>query len=160
MGRIVYANIGSNLGDREKFIEKALGHIGEFFGFYCVSGVMETYSWGYDSSLRFLNIGVAFKSDLHPEEILRRLQDIEKMVSGGLHRDEEGRYCDRELDIDIMAFDTGDYRSPQLIVPHVHLKERDFFLLPLQELSPGWKDPSTGETLEEILRQRHVQEVS
>lgn len=133
---VVYANIGSNLGNREALIQRALDKIGEKFGYYCISGLMESAPWGFESSNRFLNIGVAFKSNLHPEEILKILQEIETSVSDVSHRDEKGNYKDREIDIDIMSIDTLRYNSATLTLPHPHLMERDFFFIPLRELNP------------------------
>lgn len=139
---IVYVNIGSNLGDRQALIEEALAGIGEKFGYYCRSGYIESEPWGFNSSNRFLNIGAAFKSDSHPEEILDILQEIEKSISRMSHRDASGNYADRELDIDIMAIDEISYESERLKVPHKHLLERKFFLDPLKELAPFWKYPA------------------
>lgn len=131
---IVYVNIGSNLGNREELIARATSRIGQIFGYYCTSGLIESAPWGFNSTNRFLNIGVAFKSDLHPEEVLTKLQSIEKEISSVAHRDDTGHYKDREIDIDIMAIDHLTYRSDKLVVPHPHLQARDFFLIPLNEL--------------------------
>lgn len=138
---IVYANIGSNLGDRKSHIHKALEAIGKNFGFYCISGYVESYPWGFDSHNRFLNLGVSFKSDLSPEDILDILQKIEREISTVSHRNSEGAYKDREVDIDIMAIDETRYKSPRLRIPHRHLLRRDFFRQPLKELAPEWKYP-------------------
>lgn len=131
---IVYANIGSNLGNKRRHIEKALHLIGEIFGYYCVSEIVESEPWGFNSTNSFINIGVAFKSELHPEEILKLLQSVEREVSGVAHRDENGNYKDREVDIDIMAIDNIRYSSATLQLPHPHLNERTFFIIPLKEL--------------------------
>lgn len=131
---VVYANIGSNLGNRKELIEKAIDCIGDRFGYYCLSGFVESDPWGFNSTNRFLNIGVAFKSGLHPEKILKELQKIEQEISTEPHRDLNGHYKDREIDIDIMAIDNLKYSSETLVLPHPHLIERDFFLIPLNEL--------------------------
>lgn len=132
---IVYANIGSNLGNRRELIEQALSHIGETFGYYCVSGFVESDPWGFESTNRFLNIGVAFKTENAPETILDLLQGIEKTLSKVSHRDANGNYKDREIDIDIMKIDDMVINTGRLIVPHPHLYEREFFLQPLRELT-------------------------
>lgn len=139
---IVYVNIGSNLGEREALIEKAIDHIGKTFGIYCRSEFVESDPWGYDSTNRFLNIGISFKTTLSPEDILDVLQDIERRISAMSHRDIEGNYADREIDIDIMAIDEDVYDSGRLKVPHPHLLERDFFMIPLKALNPDWQYPS------------------
>lgn len=140
----VYVNIGSNMGERKKWISKALDCIGEIFGYYCVSGFVESEPWGFDSTNHFINIGAAFRSDMHPELILMKLQEIERTLSGVGHRDEAGNYKDREVDIDIMAIDQTRYRSESLRIPHPHLREREFFLMPLMELCPHWQYPEAN----------------
>lgn len=140
---IVYANIGSNLGDRRALIEEALRCIGNKFGYYCISGFVESEPWGFDSTNRFLNVGIAFKTDMHPEKVLDILQEIEKSVSDVSHRDGQGNYKDRELDIDIMAIDEMKYDTPRLKVPHPHLLEREFFMCPLRDLNSAWRYPGS-----------------
>lgn len=135
---IAYLNIGSNLGDSRSLIFKAIEIIGDKFSPYCLSRMVESEPWGYESANRFLNIGMAFKCELEPEELLFFVKGIEKEISSGSHRNENGGYCDREIDIDIMAIDHIQYLSPTLQVPHPHLMERDFFILPLMELNPEW----------------------
>lgn len=138
---IVYANLGSNLGDSLSFIETAVEMISEEFGICCRSEYMESEPWGFESANRFLNLGVSFQSPLHPEEILSRLQNIEKTICSDGHRDSVGGYIDRKIDIDIMAIGEMKYESGNLTLPHPHLHERDFFLLPLKELNPEWCFP-------------------
>ena len=133
---IVYVNIGSNLGHRESLISQAIDLISDNFGFYCVSRIVESEPWGFDSTNIFMNIGVAFKSELHPEIILDKLQSIEKKISSVSHRDNQGNYKDREIDIDIMEIEGVNYQSERLCVPHPHLHERDFFQIPLRDLKP------------------------
>ena len=139
---IIYVNIGSNLGNKKALIQKAIEKIENIFGQCCISEFVESEPWGFESTNSFLNIGVAFKSDLHPESVLELLQNIEKSISATSHRDALGNYADREIDIDIMAIDDLTYRSDKLNIPHEHLLERDFFMIPLKQLSPGWKYPN------------------
>ena len=138
---LTYINIGSNLGDRKLLIQSALEKISDEFGVCCISSFIESEPWGFESENRFLNLGVSFNTDLPPEELLRKLQRIEKSICEGSHRNLEGEYIDRHIDIDIMAIDNLRYDSPILHIPHLHLMERDFFLIPLKELSPDWKYP-------------------
>lgn len=131
---LAYVNIGSNLGNRRELINQALDKLYEEYGILCVSSFIESDPWGFESVNRFLNLGVSFKTDHHPEELLRHLQSIEKSISNLNHRDKMGNYIDREIDIDIMAIDEIVYKSDVLTVPHQHLSDREFFLKPYQEL--------------------------
>ena len=146
-----YLNLGSNLGNRLLHLTRAMKAIGEEFGPYETSHKVESDPWGFDSTNRFVNIGLTIESDLDPEDVLRRLQAIEKSISPRGHRRWDGSYNDRELDIDIMASDGGAYESPTLRIPHPHLAKRDFFLRPLAELAPAWRHPASGLTAQDLL---------
>lgn len=146
-----YLNLGSNLGNRLLHLTRAMKAIGEEFGPYETSHKVESDPWGFDSTNRFVNIGLSIESDLDPEEVLSRLQAIEKGISARGHRRWDGTYNDREIDIDIMATDGPAYDSPNLRIPHPHLPKRDFFLKPLAELDPSWRHPESGLTAEEML---------
>ena len=146
-----FLNLGSNLGNRLLHISRAMKAIGEEFGPYETSHKVESDPWGFDSTNRFVNIGLAIDSDLDPEEVMRRLQEIEKRISPRGHRRWDGSYNDREIDIDIMATDGGDYDSETLHIPHRHLPKRAFFLKPLAELAPQWSDPASGLTAAQML---------
>lgn len=140
----VIINIGSNLGNRRLNLSRAMRMVGEEFGDFEMSHVVESAPWGYDSTNSFLNVGMAFNTSLAPEEILDRLQAIEKVISPTSHRTASGGYADRVIDIDIVAIDREVIESERLTVPHRFLAERRFFLEPLRELAPGWTHPATG----------------
>ncbi|MDE7097401.1 MAG: 2-amino-4-hydroxy-6-hydroxymethyldihydropteridine diphosphokinase, partial [Muribaculaceae bacterium] len=76
-----YLNLGSNLGNRLLHLTRAMKAIGEEFGPYETSHKVESDPWGFDSTNRYVNIGVAIESDLSPEDVMRRLQIIEKSIS-------------------------------------------------------------------------------
>ena len=140
----VLINIGSNLGNRRLNLSRAMRAIGEEFGDFEMSHAVESAPWGFDSTHSFVNIGIAFNTDLQPLEVLHRLQAIEHRLSPEPHRNADGSYADRMVDIDIVAIDREVIDSPELTVPHPHLAERRFFLEPLAELAPGWAHPATG----------------
>lgn len=148
----VYAiiNIGSNLGNRRLNLSRAIALIEKEVGYFELSHTLETRPWGYVSDNMFLNVGMAFHTDLTPEQLLDRLQQVERKLNKTPHRDAEGEYRDREIDIDIMALDDLVIDTDRLKVPHPHLAERTFFLEPMQELAPAWRHPVTGRTPAEM----------
>lgn len=147
----VLINIGSNLGNRRLNLSRAIRAVGAEFGDFEMSHVVESAPWGYDSTNSFLNVGMAFHTDLPPCEVLSRLQGIEQAISPESHRTASGGYADRVIDIDIVAIDREIIDGDTLKVPHPHLAERRFFLEPLAELAPGWSHPATGLTAAEML---------
>lgn len=147
----VLVNIGSNIGNRRLNLSRAMRAIGEEFGNFEISHVVESAPWGYDSTNSFFNLGIAFTTELTPVELLHRLQEIERSISPASHRNSDGTYADREIDIDIIAIDREIIDEVELKVPHPRLSERRFVLEPLAELAPGWRHPLTGLTPMEML---------
>ena len=151
-------NAGSNLGNRRLNLTRALKAIGETFGKYEISHVVESEPWGFDSTNCFLNVGIVIESEMAPVEILKEIKKIEKKISSTPHRDGNGNYCDRIIDIDIIVIDELIINEEELQIPHRHLSERRFFLEPLHELMPLWKDPISGKTASEMLSQLDYEE--
>ena len=134
-----YLNIGTNLGDRHDNLRRAIQLLTGGTGKCTVSPVVESEPWGFDSNNRFLNVGIAMVSDLEPLAMLDRIHDIERQMGSASHRDAQGGYVDRLVDIDIMAIDDDHGHSltldlPTLQVPHPHLHDRDFFINPYRWL--------------------------
>ncbi len=147
----VIINMGSNLGDRRLMLSRAMRRVGMEFGPFEMSHAVESEPEGFDSPHPFLNLAMIFNSDLAPAEVLAKLQAIEKELAPGPHRNPDGSYTDRELDIDIMAIDDVVTDTPELQLPHPRLAERRFFLEPLREIAPGWRHPLTGLTADDML---------
>lgn len=116
------------------------------FGPFEMSHAVFSAPEGFESDHEFMNIGMMFASDLEPEEVLDRLQAIEKNISPDSHRNPDGTYRDRRIDIDIIAADDRVITTERLTLPHPRLAERRFFLAPLEEIAPGWRHPQTGLT--------------
>lgn len=134
-----YINLGSNIGDRRSTIERAVSAIEADLGASARrSQWVESEPWGFDSPNRFVNLGIAVDMELEPIELLRRLQAVEKSIDPSAHRDAEGRYIDRVIDIDLIAVDHLVVDTPELTLPHPRMKERPFVMGPLLELCPDW----------------------
>ena len=146
-----YLNIGSNMGERRDNLYRAVVALTAGTGGSVTSHVVESKPWGFDSDNSFMNIGLWLASDLQPEEMLDRIHDIERRLGSATHRDGDGNYIDRLVDIDIVAIDDRVINTPSLQVPHPHLAERDFFLRPMMELAPNWVHPVTGLTAAQML---------
>ncbi|MDE6296384.1 MAG: 2-amino-4-hydroxy-6-hydroxymethyldihydropteridine diphosphokinase [Muribaculaceae bacterium] len=129
-----YINIGTNLGNRRLNLSKAVAAVEREFGYFEISKVVESEPWGYDSTNMFLNVAMMFESDEEPVDVLHKLQAIEKSLSPESHRNADGSYKDRLIDIDIMAIENVEVDLPELKVPHPHLFDRPFFINPLKEL--------------------------
>lgn len=154
----VFVNIGSNVGDRRMNLSRALRAIVAEYGMFEVSHSIESEPWGFASKRKFLNMGLMFQTDENPQDVLTKLQSIEKSICDKSHRDDEGNYIDRIIDIDIVAIDNLVIDTPELKVPHPHLPNRKFFLHPMNEIAPDWKHPINGKTAAEMLIELSVDE--
>lgn len=146
-----YLNIGSNIGDRRDNLYRAVVALAAGSDSCAISSIVESEPWGFESKNRFMNLGVLLHSDMEPLMMLERIHEIERHLGSAAHRDAQGGYIDRLVDIDIMAIDDLVIDTPTLQVPHPHLQERDFFLRPMMQLAPDWRHPVTGLTAEQML---------
>ncbi len=136
----VYINIGSNQGDRETAIGRAVALIEHLCGSPARrSPIIESDPWGYKSSNRFMNMGIVIMTSMPPEKMLKSLLDIEKSISSASHRDGSGNYVDRIID------------SESLTLPHPRMHLREFVLRPLALLWPDWRHPILDLTAQELL---------
>ena len=154
----VHINIGSNLGDRAALIERAVAALCERIdpdgdAEIRLAPVVESDPWGFDSANRFLNLGLMVRTDkeLEPQVILDMLQETEREIDNHSHRDSDGHYIDRAIDIDLIAVDDKIVDSPTLQLPHPFMDKRDFVLRPIAMLDPVWSHPLTGKTAQEMI---------
>jgi 2-amino-4-hydroxy-6-hydroxymethyldihydropteridine diphosphokinase len=148
-----YVGIGSNLGDREGTIRRALELLDEDaeIELVAVSSLRETDPVGYEDQPRFLNGACAVDTALAPRELLERLLSIE----GTLGRTRDGpRWGPRTLDLDLLLYGRETVDEPDLVVPHPELARREFALEPLVELDPALTLPD-GRRLTAILAELH-----
>jgi 2-amino-4-hydroxy-6-hydroxymethyldihydropteridine diphosphokinase len=131
-----YLGLGSNLGDREANLQRALEGLAERAGqVVAISPVYETEPVGGPPQPEFLNAVVAVETALSPRELLGVAKALE--AEAGREPPELGkRWGPRPLDIDVLM--VGDERvdEPDLIVPHPRIHQRAFVLAPLADVAP------------------------
>ena len=127
MAHQVYLGLGSNLGDREQHIRQAVMLIGERVGQVVrQSSLIETEPWGFESENRFLNGVILVDTPLAPRQVLKATQQIERDL---------GRKKN-PIDIDILLYDDLTVDEPGLTIPHPLMQERDFVMIPLEQIKP------------------------
>ena len=147
-----HINIGSNIGDRMANISRAVALIRDLSLVPPrVSKVFESEPWGYDSVNMFYNVGVEIDTDLSPALLLSALKSIEKNIDPSSHRDENGNYKDRTIDIDLIYMGDFVISIDSLQLPHPRMEKRAFVLTPIAELDPTWHHPVTGKTAIQML---------
>lgn len=144
----LYLSLGSNQGDRARNIEDALSllNIELKTPYRAVSSLLETDPWGFESDQKFLNAAVHYElmlpKEYNPEAeglmILEICKDIERRLGriGEPEYDDKGEriYRNRPIDIDILLFGDNKIDCPELTVPHKLMCERDFVMVPLNEI--------------------------
>ena len=138
----VYLGLGSNLGDREEHIRKAIALIGESIGLVIrQSSLIETEPWGFESANRFLNGVILVETSLTPRQLLKATQKIERQLGRKKKSTDSSlltpvSYSDRSIDIDILLYDDLTVDEPDLKIPHPLMEQRDFVMTPLNEIKP------------------------
>lgn len=128
----VFVGVGSNLGDRKRYIESAIEILrqSQNIEVEMVSPLYETEPVGGPPQGRFLNGAIKIKTDFSPRELLKNLQAIEESL--GKRRDVKNG--PRTIDLDILTFGNMHIEEEDLIVPHPRMHERDFVKRPLNDL--------------------------
>jgi 2-amino-4-hydroxy-6-hydroxymethyldihydropteridine diphosphokinase len=132
MRDIAYVALGSNLGDREEYLERARSALAALPGTRLLraSSVEETDPVGDVPQGPYLNQMVAIETELAPRELLDRLHEIERSAG----RVRGVKWGPRTLDLDIVMFDRQTVNEPDLLVPHPEIPNRDFWQRELAEL--------------------------
>jgi 2-amino-4-hydroxy-6-hydroxymethyldihydropteridine diphosphokinase len=138
-----YIGLGSNLGDREAFLRRALELLRAEpdIDVTAVSSVRETDPVGLVDQPRFLNAVARIETDLAPRELLDHMLAAEREL--GRRRDGP-RFGPRTIDLDLLLYGDEEIEEPGLVVPHPRLAERRFVLEPLHELDPSLVVPRRG----------------
>ena len=137
-----YIAIGSNLGDRHAYLEAGLKEVATLPGTHLaeVSHAYKTPPMGPVEQPDFLNAVFAIETSLAPEPLLAALLAAEKKHQ----RQRRIHWGPRTLDLDLLLYDERVVASADLTLPHPHMHERSFVLVPLCEIAPRLSHPVTG----------------
>lgn len=156
MKKPVFIGLGSNMGHKRDNMEQAaaaISNIPEVDLIRC-SSLYQTEPWGKTDQDIFLNQVIEVETDLSAQELLRALQDIE--IKMGRQRKE--KWGPRIIDLDILLYGNEVMDDLDLQIPHPHMRERLFVLVPLYEIGPDLRFPDDGATIEEVLSSVIVRE--
>jgi 2-amino-4-hydroxy-6-hydroxymethyldihydropteridine diphosphokinase len=150
MMRRVYIGIGSNMGDREFLIRKAVESLRLLpqTNVSRVSSLYDTDPVGETDQPPFLNAVAWIETELLPRDLLWQMLLIEKRMG----RVRSRRWGPRPIDLDLLFYDDEVIEEPDLQVPHPEAHRRAFVLLPLVELDPNFRHPVTGETVRRMIQ--------
>jgi len=143
----VYLGLGSNLGNRQDNLKEALGFLSQRMRVEKASSVYDTEPIGNIDQPRFLNMVCQVYTRLAPKELLILAKGIESKL-GRVGKSDNPR----PIDIDILFYGDQIIETPELVIPHPRLAKRAFVLVPLAEIAPTLRHPSSGKTIQEILQ--------
>ena len=155
--KTVYLALGSNLGDRESHLRRAIAELrSPGLEIVKVSAVYETAPQGFLEQGWFLNLVVEAATVLFPMQLLKRCQRVERLMK----RQRQIANGPRTIDIDILFYGTAMIQTRGLEVPHPRYRERRFVLEPLAGIAPDLKDPVTKRGVREMLSEVMDQKVT
>lgn len=145
----IVLSIGTNKGDKLLYINKCIQLIGtNVASVVKTSKVYKTASWGFESD-DFYNCAVLIQSYKSPESILKQLQEIEQIL--GRTQKTSSQYQAREIDIDIIYYQEQIINTKSLQIPHPHMQDRLFVLLPLSDLEVAIIHPILKKTTQQLI---------
>lgn len=138
-----YLGLGSNLGDREENLGRALALLAGKVSLEDVSSIYETEPVGYEAQPLFLNLVCRISTVISPEELLLLAKDIEV----GMGRVASFANAPRPIDIDILVYGNVIMEAQELTIPHPRLQDRAFVLIPLAEIAPNLVVPGLQKSI-------------
>ena len=143
------SNLESRFGDREANLREAVRRIEALGEVRTVSSFYDTEPVGYREQPRFVNGAMLLRTELGPQELMRKLLDIERAM--GRDRENAIPKGPRVIDLDLLLYGDWVLWAEDLILPHPRMEERRFVLEPLAEIAPEWVHPVLGLTVRELL---------
>lgn len=147
----VYLGVGSNMGDKKKQIETAIAMFQQDENCRNLksSTLYTTKPYGMTEQDEFINGAFYVETLYTPEELLSFIQTIEQE----LHRIRTIHWGPRTIDVDILLYDEETIHTENLCIPHMEMAQRDFVLIPLQEIAPYAYHPVYKKTVSELFHQ-------
>ena len=144
----VFLSLGGNLGNTQEIFEACYPLIENKVGSILQqSSLYRTAAWGQQDQADFVNQVLLVKTELLPEAILVAIQAIEKDFG----RERKVTWGPRTLDLDILFVGQQIIQTANLQVPHPHIQNRKFILIPMHEIAADYKHPVLNKSIAELL---------
>lgn len=146
MSEVIFG-LGSNLNNPVMQLQNALNNLSMYFALQKVSNTYKSQSLLKDNQEDYYNIAVLAKTDKTPQEILSITQKIEKDMG----RIKLKKWGERVIDIDIIDYNRGIFKSDNLEIPHNQMIYRSFVLKPLQDIMPDYIHPELKISVQDMI---------
>jgi 2-amino-4-hydroxy-6-hydroxymethyldihydropteridine diphosphokinase len=144
-----YILLGSNMGRRKGFLNKAKGFIETEAGAIIKqSSIYQTAAWGHTNQQAFLNQVIIIKTKQEPDALMQTLLKIEEKLG----RIRTKKFGPRTIDLDILFYDSLVVKTKWVTIPHPAIQDRRFVLVPLAELSTRKIHPVYKQTVTSLLK--------
>lgn len=143
---IVFLGLGSNIGDKEEHINKALTLISEFNEVKKISHIYLTEPVGNINQEWFLNCIVEIETEIDPKKLLSSIKSIERKLG----RTKAVKNGPRIIDIDILFYGDFVVKTKNLVIPHPLIQERLFVLQPMMDINPDFVHPVLKKSIREL----------
>lgn len=146
----ILLSLGSNKGNRAKYIADAIAHCTKTVGKLLLKAPLyETAAWGNTNQNSFLNTVICLETVLSPKMVFKAIKAIEIL----LKRSNSEHWGPREIDIDIILFEQLIVHSETLTIPHASMHLRNFVLQPAADICPHWNHPVFNKTIGNLLEE-------
>ena len=144
-----YIALGTNVGNYRNNFSKALFELKKIGYVTKVAHIYKSKPYGYLKQNFFYNSMVCLKSEMLPNQLIKKIQLLERK----LKKNKRIINGPRKIDLDIIFADQKIFKNNNLVIPHPHMQERDFVLRPLLDIDPFFRDPVSKLTVKELIKQ-------
>ena len=143
-----YIALGTNVGNYRNNFSRAVFELSKIGSISKIANIYKSKPYGYLKQNYFYNTMVYLKSEIHPNELIKKIHLIERK----LHKNKRIINGPRKIDLDIIFWDQKIFKNNNVIIPHPRAQERDFVLCPLCDITPFFKHPVSKLSVKELIK--------
>ena len=143
-----YIALGTNVGNYRNNFSRAVFELSKIGNISKIANIYKSKPYGYLKQNYFYNTMVYLKSEIHPNELLKKIHLIERK----LHKNKRIINGPRKIDLDIIFWDQKIFKNNNVVIPHPRAQERDFVLCPLCDITPFFKHPVSKLSVKELIK--------
>jgi len=143
-----YIALGTNVGNYRNNFSRAVFELSKIGSISKIANIYKSKPYGYLKQNYFYNTMVYLKSEIHPNELIKKIHLIERK----LHKNKRIINGPRKIDLDIIFWDQKIFKNNNVVIPHPRAQERDFVLCPLCDITPFFKHPVSKLSVKELIK--------